>query len=83
MAPMDTVGNRAAKKEIAMIKVAAPNTACRVFDWAIQVHGGAVSQDFLLAHAHAGARSLRLADGPDEGHRAQFGELEPSRYRSA
>jgi acyl-CoA dehydrogenase len=81
---MDTVGNRAAKKEIAMIKVAAPNMACRVLDWAIQIHGGAgVSQDFLLAHAYAGARSLRLADGPDEVHRAQIGKLELSRYRSA
>jgi acyl-CoA dehydrogenase len=80
---MDTVGNRAAKKEIAMIKVAAPEMACRVLDWAIQVHGGAgVSQDFLLAHAYAGARSLRLADGPDEVHRAQIGKLELSRYRS-
>jgi acyl-CoA dehydrogenase len=80
---MDTVGNRAAKKEIAMIKVAAPKMACRVLDWAIQVHGGAgVSQDFLLAHAYAGARSLRLADGPDEVHRAQIGKLELSRYRS-
>jgi acyl-CoA dehydrogenase len=81
---MDTVGNRGAKKEIAMIKVAAPNMACRVLDWAIQVHGGAgVSQDFLLAHAYAHARSLRLADGPDEVHRAQIGKLELSRYRSA
>ncbi|MGH8318144.1 MAG: acyl-CoA dehydrogenase family protein [Steroidobacteraceae bacterium] len=81
---MDTVGNRAAKKEIAMIKVAAPKMACRVLDWAIQVHGGAgVSQDFVLAHAYAGARSLRLADGPDEVHRAQIGKLELSRYRSA
>ena len=80
---MDTVGNRAAKKEIAMIKVAAPNMACRVLDWAIQLHGGAgVSQDFLLAHAYAAARSLRLADGPDEVHRAQIGKLELSRYRS-
>jgi acyl-CoA dehydrogenase len=81
---MDTVGNRAARKEIAMIKVAAPRMACRVLDWAIQVHGGAgVSQDFLLAHAYAGARSLRLADGPDEVHCAQIGKLELSRYRSA
>jgi acyl-CoA dehydrogenase len=81
---MDTVGNRAAKKEIAMIKVAAPMMACRVLDWAIQVHGGAgVSQDFLLAHAYAGARSLRLADGPDEVHRAQIGKHELSRYKPA
>ncbi len=81
---MDTVGNRAARKEIAMIKVAAPKMACRVLDGAIQVHGGAgVSQDFLLAHAYACARALRLADGPDEVHRAQIGKLELSRYRSA
>jgi len=81
---MDTVGNRAARKEIAMIKVAAPKMACRVLDWAIQVHGGAgVSQDFLLARAYAGARSLRLADGPDEVHREQIGKLELSRYGSA
>jgi acyl-CoA dehydrogenase len=80
---MDTVGNRAARKEIAMIKVAAPNMACRVLDWAIQMHGGAgVSQDFILAHGFAGARSLRLADGPDEVHREQIGKLELSRYRS-
>src|SRR6202167_456651 len=80
---MDTVGNRAAKKEIAMIKVAAPNMACQVIDWAIQVHGGGgVSDDFPLAHAYAGARSLRLVDGPDEVHRAQIGKLELSRYRS-
>jgi acyl-CoA dehydrogenase len=79
---MDTVGNRAARKEIAMIKVAAPRMACRVLDWAIQVHGGAgVSQDFPLARAYAGARSLRLADGPDEVHREQIGKLELSRYR--
>ncbi len=79
---MDTVGNRAAKKEIAMIKVAAPAMACRVLDWAIQVHGGAgVSQDFLLAHAYASARTLRLADGPDEVHRAQIGKLELARYQ--
>jgi acyl-CoA dehydrogenase len=81
---MDTVGNRAARKEIAMIKVAAPQMACRVLDWAIQVHGGAgVSQDFLLARAYAGARALRLADGPDEVHREQIGKLELSRYGPA
>jgi len=81
---MDTVGNRGAKKEIAMIKVAAPQMACRVLDWTIQMYGGAgVSQDFLLAHAYAHARSLRLADGPDEVHRAQIGKLELSRSRSA
>jgi acyl-CoA dehydrogenase len=79
---MDTVGNVAAKKEIAMIKVAAPSMACQVIDWAIQVHGGAgVSEDFMLAAAYAGARSLRFADGPDEVHRVQIGKLELSRYR--
>ena len=81
---MDTVGNRAAKKEIAMIKVAAPNMACQVIDWAIQVHGGGgVSDDFPLAAAYAGARTLRFADGPDEVHREQIGKLELARYRAA
>jgi len=80
---MDTVGNREAKQEIAMIKVAAPNMACQVIDWAIQMHGGGgVSDDFPLAAAYAGARTLRLADGPDEVHRQQIGKLELARYRS-
>jgi acyl-CoA dehydrogenase len=80
---MDTVGNREAKQEIAMIKVAAPAMACQVIDWAIQVHGGGgVSDDFPLAHAYASARTLRLADGPDEVHRQQIGKLELGRYRS-
>jgi acyl-CoA dehydrogenase len=66
---MDTVGNKASRKEIAMIKVVAPNAALNVIDRAIQVHGGGgVSQDFPLAYAWASARSLRLADGPDEVH---------------
>jgi acyl-CoA dehydrogenase len=74
---MDTVGNKVARKEIAMIKVAAPNMALKVIDWAIQAHGGAgVSDDFFLAGAWAGARTLRLADGPDEVHRNQIGQLE-------
>ncbi len=74
---MDTVGNKAARKEIAMIKVAAPNAALKVIDWAIQAHGGAgVCDDFFLAGAWAGARTLRLADGPDEVHRNQIGQLE-------
>jgi acyl-CoA dehydrogenase len=78
---MDTVGNREAKQEIAMIKVAAPQMACRVIDWAIQVHGGAgVSGDFPLAAAYANARLLRLADGPDEVHRQQIGKLELARH---
>jgi acyl-CoA dehydrogenase len=79
---MDMVGNRAAKQEIAMIKVAAPNMACRVIDWAMQVHGGGgVSDDFHLAAAYASARTLRFADGPDEVHREQIAKLELSRHR--
>jgi acyl-CoA dehydrogenase len=74
---MDTVGNKVARKEIAMIKVAAPNMALKVIDWAIQAHGGGgVSDDFGLARAWAGARTLRLADGPDEVHRNQIAKLE-------
>jgi acyl-CoA dehydrogenase len=79
---MDTVGNRAAKAEIAMIKVAAPTMALQVLDWAIQMHGaGGVSDDFPLASLWAGMRTLRLADGPDEVHREQIAKLELSRYR--
>jgi acyl-CoA dehydrogenase len=78
---MDTVGNKAARAEIAMIKVAAPTMACRVIDWAIQAHGGAgVCDDYGLARAYAHARSLRLADGPDEVHRNQLGKLELAKY---
>ena len=74
---MDKYGNKIARKEIAMIKVVAPNMALRVIDRAIQVHGGGgVSDDYGLANAWAGARSLRLADGPDEVHLAQIGKLE-------
>ena len=74
---MDTVGNREAKAEIAMIKVAVPNMACQVIDWAIQAHGGGgTSNDFGLAAAYATARLLRLADGPDEVHRNQIARLE-------
>ncbi|HEY2977852.1 MAG TPA: acyl-CoA dehydrogenase family protein [Burkholderiaceae bacterium] len=74
---MDTVGNKIAKKEIAMIKVLAPTMACQVIDWAMQVHGGGgVSDDFGLAHAYAHARTLRFADGPDEVHRNQIAKLE-------
>lgn len=77
---MDRYGNKVAAKEIAMIKVAAPNMACKVIDWAIQAHGGGgVSNDFGLAYAYAGARTLRLADGPDEVHRNQIGKLELQR----
>ena len=71
---MDRGGNKAAKDLIAMIKVVAPAMACRVIDRAIQIHGGAgVCQDFFLAHAYAGARTLRLADGPDQVHMMQLG----------
>ena len=74
---MDTVGNKIAAKEIAMIKVAAPNMACQVIDWAIQAHGGGgVTDDFGLSYAYAQARTLRLADGPDEVHRNQIGKME-------
>ena len=79
---MDRVGNREARKEIGMIKVAAPTMACRVIDWAIQVHGAAgVCDDFGLAYAYAQARTLRLADGPDEVHRDQVARLEMKQYR--
>jgi acyl-CoA dehydrogenase len=78
---MDTVGNKAAAKEIAMIKVAAPNMACQVIDWAIQAQGGGGMTDSFLAPAYAAARSLRLADGPDEVHRNQIGKLELARYK--
>ncbi len=79
---MDTVGNKVAAKEIAMIKVAAPNMACKVIDWAIQAHGGGGMADEFLAHAYAGARSLRIADGPDEVHRNQIGKMELARYKT-
>jgi acyl-CoA dehydrogenase len=79
---MDTVGNKVARKEIAMIKVAAPTMACQVIDWAIQAHGaGGVSDDFGLAYAYAYARTIRIADGPDEVHRNQIGKLELSKYK--
>ena len=79
---MDKRGNKAALAEIAMIKVAAPNMACRVIDWAIQAFGGAgVTEDYGLARAYANARTLRLADGPDEVHRNQIARLELRRYQ--
>ncbi len=81
---MDKLGNKAARMEIAMIKVVAPNMAVRVLDRAIQIHGGAgVCDDFGLAGAWAGARSLRLADGPDEVHRMSVARLELRRARRA
>jgi acyl-CoA dehydrogenase len=78
---MDTVGNKFARSEIAQIKVLAPNMACKVIDWAIQAHGGGgVSDDFPLAYAYSHARTIRLADGPDEVHRNQIGKLELAKY---
>jgi len=78
---MDTVGNKAARGEIAMIKVLAPNVACKVLDWAIQVHGGGgMSDDFPLAYLYAHSRTLRFADGPDEVHRNAIAKLELSRH---
>ncbi|WP_342128710.1 acyl-CoA dehydrogenase family protein [Hydrogenophaga sp. OTU3427] len=74
---MDTVGNKVAKAEIAMIKVVAPSMACQIIDWAIQAHGaGGVSDDFPLAYSYAHQRTLRFADGPDEVHRAAIAKLE-------
>ncbi len=79
---MDTVGNKVAAKEIAMIKVAAPSMACQVIDWAIQAHGAAgICDDFGLAYAYANARTLRLADGPDEVHRNAVAKLELRRWQ--
>jgi acyl-CoA dehydrogenase len=78
---MDTVGNKEARTEIAMIKIAAPNMACQVLDWAIQVHGGGgVSDNYGLAYAYAQARALRFADGPDEVHRNQIGKWELKKW---
>ncbi len=81
---MDTVGNKAARTEIAMIKVVAPNVALRVLDRAIQAHGGAgVSQDTFLASAWANARTLRLADGPDEVHTESIAKWELGKWDKA
>ena len=78
---MDTVGNKVARTEIAMIKVVAPKLACDVIDWAIQVHGGGgMSQDFPLAFDYAHARTLRFADGPDEVHRNAIAKWELGKY---
>jgi acyl-CoA dehydrogenase len=80
---MDTVGNKVAAKEIAMIKVAAPTMCCQVLDWAIQAHGGGgLSQDFTLAYHYAHIRTLRFADGPDEVHRNAIGKHELRREKN-
>ncbi|MBB4631972.1 acyl-CoA dehydrogenase family protein [Sphingosinicella soli] len=80
---MDTVGNKAARQEIAMIKVAAPMMAQEIIDWAIQMFGGGgTGNDHLLGAAAANARLLRLADGPDEVHRNQIGRLEIRRHQN-
>ena len=74
---MDTVGNKDARSEIAMIKVVAPNMSCKVVDWAIQAHGAAgVSADFWLADAYAQQRTVRIVDGPDEVHRNAIAKIE-------
>ena len=81
---MDKLGNKAAKKQIGMIKVAAPNMACQVIDWAIQAFGGAgVTDDHGLAYAYAWSRILRIVDGPDEVHRNQIASLELREYANA
>jgi acyl-CoA dehydrogenase len=78
---MDTVGNKAAKSEIAMIKVIAPNIALEIIDMAIQAHGaGGLCEDFPLAYAYANQRTLRLADGPDEVHRVAVAKLELAKH---
>jgi acyl-CoA dehydrogenase len=81
---MDTVGNKVARAEIAMIKVIAPTMATQIIDWAIQAHGAAgVSDDFPLAYSYAHQRTLRLADGPDEVHRNAIAKLELARHIAA
>jgi acyl-CoA dehydrogenase len=81
---MDTVGNKAARAEIAMIKVVAPNMSCKVVDWAIQAHGGGgVSQDFWLAEAYAHQRTVRIVDGPDEVHRNAIAKIELGKRAAA
>jgi acyl-CoA dehydrogenase len=78
---MDRVGNKKARSEIAMIKVVVPRASQKIIDRAIQIHGAAgVSQDFFLAYAYVGARSIRLADGPDEVHIQTIAKLEVLKY---
>ena len=80
---MDTVGNKEARAEIAMIKVVAPNMSCKVVDWAIQAHGaGGVSGDFWLAEAYAHQRTVRIVDGPDEVHRNAIAKIELGKRRA-
>ncbi len=81
---MDTAGNKAARAEIAMIKVVAPNMSCKVVDWAIQAHGAAgISQDFWLAEAYAHQRTVRIVDGPDEVHRNAIAKIELGKRAAA
>ncbi|HVF17757.1 MAG TPA: acyl-CoA dehydrogenase family protein [Steroidobacteraceae bacterium] len=81
---MDRLGNKVARREIAMIKVAAPAMLNYVVDWAIQAHGAAgVTNDFRLGHIAASARTMRLVDGPDEVHRNQLGKMELEKYKPA
>ncbi len=81
---MDRLGNKAARREIAMIKVAAPAMLNFVVDWAIQAHGAAgVTTDFGLGHVAASARTMRIVDGPDEVHRNQIGRMELEKYKPA
>ena len=80
---MDTVGNKAARADIAMIKVVAPNMACQVIDWAMQAHGGGRSDEISAGPCLRHARTLRFADGPDEVHRNAIAKLELARYMDA
>jgi acyl-CoA dehydrogenase len=81
---MDVAGNKAARAEIAMIKVVAPNVSCKVLDWAIQAHGAAgVSDDFSLAEAYAHQRTVRIVDGPDEVHRNAIAKIELAKRSAA
>ncbi len=81
---MDRAGNKEARREIAMIKVAAPKMLCQIVDWAIQAHGAAgITSDFDLSYQYARARVMRIVDGPDEVHRNQIAKLELAAYRGA
>ncbi len=80
---MDTVGNKHARAEIAMIKVVAPNVACKVVDWAIQSFGGGGVADTWLSMAYVHQRTLRFADGPDEVHRDQLARMEKASLRNS